>query len=37
MESSIETERWKEGVWMAESTIVVGKRVMSVEQRVDRE
>jgi hypothetical protein len=36
-ESSIEAERLKEGIWMAESAIVAMKRVMTVEQRAGRE
>jgi RNA-directed DNA polymerase len=36
-ESSIEAERWKEGIWMAESATVAMKRVMTAEQRAGRE
>jgi retron-type reverse transcriptase len=36
-ESSIEAERRKEGLWMAESAVVVMKRVMIVEPRAGRE
>jgi hypothetical protein len=33
----MEAERWKEGVWMAESAIVAMKRVMTVKRRAGRE